>query len=331
MSRNRTRTSYGFQLGQVYSAGLNKSYGSALGSGYSFSSGYTPSYSSYLSRVVGGYYANTTSDLYKKSYTSDNFTGEPALSQPRHWRHQLDRQRTNVDVDCFLGNSKSTPSSSWRRKSTEGYRDSRSLSRDYREHSTPKERFSTIRSFTPSRDFTPNRDYTPSRDLLSRGSIGVETNTAPQSRLNKFAFHKSASNLFDSKSASRENDKRLTRSNSYHDLQDVGRSPKTCNRPFGYGHSNSNSDLTRSDLYSSRQSSLSDISRSGACWRGSNNDLNGNYQDTSRPFTRLSSIIGLSGSCSDLGYISSPASRRQSTAVSLVIQSQHFQSVRWRH
>ena len=55
-SRNRTRTSYGFQLGQVYSYGLNKSYGSALGGGYSFSSGYSPSpsYSSYLTRVVGG-------------------------------------------------------------------------------------------------------------------------------------------------------------------------------------------------------------------------------------------------------------------------------------
>ena len=86
MSRNRTRTSYGFNLGNVYSFGLNKSYGSALGgNGYSFSSGYTPSYSSgygsYLSRVVGSYYGNppTSSDIYKRSYTNDNISGKNTI------------------------------------------------------------------------------------------------------------------------------------------------------------------------------------------------------------------------------------------------------------
>ena len=151
----------------------------------------------------------------------------------------------------------------------------------------------------------------------------METFSALPSRLSKFGFHKSASELCDVKSTSRDNEKRLSRSSSYHDLRDG-------QRVFGSGqHSSSTSDLTRQDLFSSRQNSLSDISRNGASWRGSSNDLNGNYQEQSRPSTRLSAIIGLSGSSADLGYISQPGSRRPSFGVSQLIPFEHFQYIHW--
>lgn len=328
-SRNRTRTSYGFNLGNVYSFGLNKSYGSALGSGgYSFSSGYSSGYSggggyggSFLSRVMGGsgyssYASQTTPDVYKRSYTNDNI-------------NTSDSRRPSL--------------SSWRSKSTDGNssytsRDSRSMSKDVysnntessydsfrepslaRERSTPRDYSS--RGFTPSREYTPSRDYTPARDFTRRDSSNFDSNPLPTPRMKKFGFHKSTNNLNEgtNSSGSRGNSgSGLTRSTSFHDLQDfrtVQQQSRNSNSGFFNfrGLGDSSSDLTRTK-------SIANIF-SPRSWLGSGADITGNSasssngQSSSKPW-RLSSLISLTGSLSDLGYTSEASSRRGSLAVSL--------------
>ena len=317
-SRSRTRTSYGFNLGSVYSLGLSKSYGSSLGNGYnSYSSGYSPGgYSSYLSRA-NGYYSSSqaTPDVYKKSYTNDNVYTSSNGSRRNYYR-----SKTESSFSSVLDNIKSSLTS-WRSKSTDGYsRDSRSMSRDlynnnnnretsfdsFREPSLARDKsrdFSSYRSFTPSRDFTPSREFTPSS---RRGSVAQEP--LPPSRMRKFALHKSTSNLYDADESVSRNS--LVRSSSYHDLQDSKKLQQQTRNSSFFGGNNSSNDLTRTrsiaDLYSPRSEG----------WRGSGVEINGNNNSdrSSRPW-RLSSMISLSGSFSDLGYQSQSSSRRESLAV----------------
>ena len=371
-SRNRTRTSYGFNLGNVYSLGLNKSYGSALGSGgYSFSSGYSSGYSggyggSYLSRVMGGggyssYASQTTPDVYKRSYTNDNIntSGKSSINTEsassghssygssrssdshRSARYYTSRAKTDSQL-CSVLDSRRPSLSSWRSKSTDGNsytsRDSRSMSKDvynnntessydsFREPSLVKERSTTrdysSRGFTPSREYTPSRDYTPARDFARRDSSNFDSNPLPPPRMKKFGFHKSTNNLNEgtNSSGSRGNsDSGLTRSTSFHDLQDfrtVQQQSRNSNSGFFNfrGLGDSSSDLTRTK-------SIANIF-SPRSWRGSGADINGNSasssngQSSSKPW-RLSSLISLTGSLSDLGYTSEASSRRGSLAVSL--------------
>lgn len=84
------------------------------------------------------------------------------------------------------------------------------------------------------------------------------------------------------------------------------------------GLGDSSSDLTRTK-------SIANIF-SPRSWRGSGADINGNSasssggQSSSKPW-RLSSLISLTGSLSDLGYTSEASSRRGSLAVSLLMVS----------
>ena len=375
-SRNRTRTSYGFNLGNVYSFGLNKSYGSGLGSGgYSFSSGYSSGYSggggyggSFLSRVMGGsgyssYSSQTTPDVYKRSYTNDNINtsgknsintesassghssyGSSRSSSDSHRsaRYYTSRAKTDSQL-CSVLDSRRPSLSSWRSKSTDGNssytsRDSRSMSKDVysnntessydsfrepslvRERSTPRDYSS--RGFTPSREYTPSRDYTPARDFTRRDSSNFDSNPLPTPRMKKFGFHKSTNNLNEgtNSSGSRGNSgSGLTRSTSFHDLQDfrtVQQQSRNSNSGFFNfrGLGDSSSDLTRTK-------SIANIF-SPRSWLGSGADINGNSasssngQSSSKPW-RLSSLISLTGSLSDLGYTSEASSRRGSLAVSL--------------
>ena len=375
-SRNRTRTSYGFNLGNVYSFGLNKSYGSALGSGgYSFSSGYSSGYSggggyggSFLSRVMGGsgyssYASQTTPDVYKRSYTNDNINtsgknsintesassghssyGSSRSSSDSHRsaRYYTSRAKTDSQL-CSVLDSRRPSLSSWRSKSTDGNssytsRDSRSMSKDvysnntessydsFREPSLVRERSTTrdysSRGFTPSREYTPSRDYTPARDFTRRDSSNFDSNPLPTPRMKKFGFHKSTNNLNEgtNSSGSRGNSgSGLTRSTSFHDLQDfrtVQQQSRNSNSGFFNfrGLGDSSSDLTRTK-------SIANIF-SPRSWLGSGADINGNSasssngQSSSKPW-RLSSLISLTGSLSDLGYTSEASSRRGSLAVSL--------------
>ena len=379
-SRNRTRTSYGFNLGNVYSLGLNKSYGSALGSGgYSFSSGYSSGYSgggyggSFLSRVMGGggyssYASQTTPDVYKRSYTNDNInTGKNSINTEsassghssygssrsssdnhRSARFYTSRAKTDSQL-CSVLDSRRPSLSSWRSKSTDGNssytsRDSRSMSKDvynnntessfdsFREPSLVKERSTTrdysSRAFTPSREYTPSRDYTPARDFARRDSSNFDSNPLPPPRMKKFGFHKSTNNLNEGTnwSGGRGNSgSGLTRSSSFHDLQDFRTlQQQSRNSNSGYfnfrGLGDSSSDLTRTKSIANLF-----LPRS---WRGSGTDLNedstsssagrsnGQTSSSAKPL-RLSSLISLTGSLSDLGYMSEAPSRRDSLAVSL--------------
>jgi len=297
--------------------GLSKSYGSSLGNGYnSYSSGYSPGgYSSYLSRA-NGYYSSSqaTPDVYKKSYTNDNVYPSNSNGSRRNYY----RSKTESSFSSVLDNIK-TSLTSWRSKSTDGYsRDSRSMSRDlynnnnretsfdsFREPSLARDMsrdFSSYRSFTPSRDFTPSREFTPSS---RRGSVAQEP--LPPSRMRKFALHKSTSNLYDADESVSRNS--LVRSSSYHDLQDSKKLQQQTRNSSFFGGNNSSNDLTRTrsiaDLYSPRNEG----------WRGSGLEINGNNNSdrSTRPW-RLSSMISLSGSFSDLGYQSQSSSRRESLA-----------------
>jgi len=312
--------------------GLSKSYGSGLssgygaGTGYSFSSGYTPNYnagySSYLSRASGYYTGQSTPSSYKKNY-------EPNT--------QADRN----------GYAQSSSSSNWRSKSieTNGYRDSRSMSRDTysspREHSVARDGYQNFsdntressvgrdrfNEYASMRDFTPSRDYTPARDFSRRGSVGADALPLPPPRMKKYGLHKSASNLPTYDSASRFNNATaslngpLSRSSSFHDLQDPYQSTPKARprlRTLTYGVSESDLAQARSaiDLSSSR-GSLSDL-KGAAAWKGSNRDLRGNPTGPSFDFNGTSgnsSMYGLdslSKSTLDLGYISQPSSRRTS-------------------
>ena len=195
-SRNRTRTSYGFNLGNVYSFGLNKSYGSALGSGgYSFSSGYSSGYSggggygtSLLSRVMGGggyssYTSQTTPDVYKRSYTNDNITSSgknsintesaasghssygssrSSSSSNRSGRFYTSRAKTDSQL-CSVLDSRRPSLSSWRSKSTDGnpsytLRDSRSLSKDVYNNNTESS-YDSFREPSLVKERSITRDY----------------------------------------------------------------------------------------------------------------------------------------------------------------------------
>ena len=194
-SRNRTRTSYGFNLGNVYSFGLNKSYGSALGSGgYSFSSGYSSGYSggggygtSFLSRVMGGggysgYTSQNTPDVYKRSYTNDNIasgknsintesassghssygSSRSSSSSNRSARLYTSRAKTDSQL-CSVLDSRRPSLSSWRSKSTDGNssyssRDSRSLSKDVYNNNTESS-YDSFREPSLVKERSITRDY----------------------------------------------------------------------------------------------------------------------------------------------------------------------------
>jgi len=197
-SRSRSRTTFGFTLGNVYSSGLSKSFGSGLGygagAGYSFSSGYNPSYgsgySNYLARSNGNYYATQcTPSAYKKSYQADNPTGKEYTNSVSRYSATVSsdnpvsavhksytpssssksakysRSRTDSELVSLadrIGSTQPSTSSNWRSKSIEanGVRDTRSMSRE-------------AYSFRDNREQSLTRDaYHNSVDSYREPSVG---------------------------------------------------------------------------------------------------------------------------------------------------------------
>ena len=134
--------------------------------------------------------------------------------------------------------------------------------------------------------------------------------------MKKFGFHKSTSNLYDGGS----NGGNLARSSSLHDLHDVHSNGVSASSGGMYGGRGGGMGGSISDLSRTRSTAdlMSPLSRA---WRGSGLDLTSGDPGASSSGAakpaglRLSSLISLTGSCSDLGYTSAASSRRASLAV----------------